>query len=236
AATQFIHTHLWRDGVLASGCQGDETFGDGYLDDYAFMADALLSLLEVRFEVSWLHWAIELTDTLLERFSDRETGALFFTADNAEALIYRTRPIADDATPAGNAIAARVLIRLGYALAESRYLEAAERILLFSRSAMTEFAQAHVSLIEATQDWLAPMQTLVLRGEADALSVWQRASNTVYAPHRWTLAIPSDTQGLPDALAVHNAAETGVVAYLCDGTSCRLPMTEWQDLAAALKQ
>ncbi|MEM9171149.1 MAG: hypothetical protein AAGA84_00435 [Pseudomonadota bacterium] len=93
-----------------------------------------------------------------------------------------------------------------------------------------------MSLIEATQDWLAPMQTLVLRGEADALSVWQRASNTVYAPHRWTLAIPSDAQGLPEALAVHTAVETGVVAYLCDGTTCRLPITEWQDLAAALKQ
>ncbi|MEM8546580.1 MAG: thioredoxin domain-containing protein, partial [Pseudomonadota bacterium] len=173
---------------------------------------------------------------MLTRFTDTETGALFFTAEDAEALMYRTRPISDDATPAGNAVAARVLTRLGFALARTDYLEAAERIFLFARSAMGDYPQAHVSLVEASKDWLAPLQTLILRGPLEELRVWQRSVNALYAPHRWTLAIPNDTEGLPEALAVHSPAPAGVVAYLCDGTTCRTPITDWNDLSSALRE
>ena len=60
---------------------------------------------------------------MLAHFEDRDAGGFFFTADDHEPLIMRPKTFGDDATPAGNGVAARLLVRLGYLLAEPRYLD-----------------------------------------------------------------------------------------------------------------
>ena len=96
------------------------------LRDYADTA-ALIELMQTSFRPQDLAWATELADALVERFEDATHGGFFFTGHDHERLIHRPKPGHDNATPAGNGIAAQALTALGHWLGEPRYLVVAER-------------------------------------------------------------------------------------------------------------
>lgn len=231
---EFLRAHAIKNGrVFASWSDGRAEFS-GYLDDYVFVIDALLELLQCEWRDAWLEAAITLTDSILEHFEDKERGGFFFTANDHEALLYRQKPIGDEAMPAGNAIALRVLLRLGYLLGETRYLEAADRLVQFAEPAVREFPQAHVTLIDAIAESANPAEFIILRGDPDITAQWQRDLQAVYAPTRCVLAIP-DSNDLPTALKDKQSPSQGAIAYVCQGTSCLASIDNWQDLAAAVK-
>src|SRR6267154_835257 len=128
-ALDFIRGTLWRDGRLLATSMAGRAHLNAYLDDYVHLVDAVLELQQLRFAGDELEFARQLLEAVLEHFPDREAGGLFFTSADHEALIHRSKVFGDDATPAGNGIAARVLLRMGYLLGEPRYLAAAERTL-----------------------------------------------------------------------------------------------------------
>ncbi len=223
AALRYLRRVHWRDGrLLASSARGEARLA-AYLDDYAFLLDAILELASVRFSADELAWAGELAEVMLRHFEDRDAGGFFFTADDHEALISRPKSFSDDAIPAGNAIAARALLRLGYLLGEPRYLQAAERTLRAAWPALLKYPDAHASMLHALEDYLQPPQIVILRGPAAAIEPWRRELNAVFAPRRWTLAVPADATGLPPAIASKPAAD-GALAYVCRGTQCSAPI------------
>src|SRR5204862_4235393 len=99
---------------------------DGVLEDYANLADGLLALYEATFDERWFTAARELADAMLAHFADPE-GGFFDTADDHERLVTRPKDVQDNAVPSGNAMAARVLLRLAAWTGESAYRSAAER-------------------------------------------------------------------------------------------------------------
>ncbi len=109
-----IRSNMWRAGRLLATALGDEAHLDAYLDDYAYLLDAILELQQVRVRADELRFAGELAQVMMERFHDPQHGGFFFTADDHEQLIHRSKVFADDATPSGNAIAALALQRLGH--------------------------------------------------------------------------------------------------------------------------
>jgi uncharacterized protein YyaL (SSP411 family) len=234
AAVDFIHRTLWRDGRLLATYKDGRAHLPAYLDDYAFLAEALLELLQTRWRSRDLQFAQALVEVMLTRFSDREAGGFFFTATDHERLIHRTKTFSDDSIPAGNAIAASVLCRLGYLLGEVRYLDAAEGTLKAGWALLLEHGQAHMSLLNALEDFLAPPQILVVRGTAAEAHRWSSAIGAVYAPTRMIFAIPAEVADLPPALAEKRAA-AGTVAYLCTGMVCSAPLTNLPDVARELK-
>jgi len=128
-ALAFVRSAMWKDGRLLATAKDGTAHLNAYLDDYAYLASALLEMLQVRWNNEDAAWLRELLDTMLARFEDKQLGGFFFTSDDHEALIHRSKSFSDDAIPAGNGIAARALIRAGYLLGETRWLEAAERTL-----------------------------------------------------------------------------------------------------------
>src|SRR4029079_5248222 len=130
------------------------TYKDGrarfaaYLDDYAFLANGLVELLQCRWRGSDLHLACALVDTLLAHFED-ERGGFYFTADDHEALIHKPKTFADEAVPAGNGVAANVLVTLGHLLGEQRYLDAAERTIRAAWHSLERYAEGHPTLLRA---------------------------------------------------------------------------------------
>jgi uncharacterized protein len=224
AALQYLRRVHWRDGrLLATSAHGEARLA-AYLDDYAFLLDAILELAGVRFSAEELAWAGELADVMLRHFEDEEAGGFFFTADDQEALISRPKSFSDEAIPAGNAIAARALLRLGYLLGEVRYLQAAERTLRAAWAALLKYPEGHASMLLALEDYLYPPQIVILRGEASAIQPWLRELNAVFAPRRWTLAVPADATGLPQAIA-SKPATAGALAYVCRGSQCTAPIS-----------
>ena len=225
-ALAFIRRELWRDGhLLASHKDGQSAFS-AYLDDYAFLIDALLELLQARWNSDDLAFAITLADHLLEHFQDRQQGGFFFTADDHETLIHRPKPLADESTPAGNGIAAQVLNRLGHLLGNSDYLEAAEATLNCAWPQLKEMPYAHCSLLDALALQLDPGEILVIRGSGEEMARWQARANRRYAPQRYTLAIDESETALPALLAERRPGE-GVIAYLCRGTHCEAPVSDF---------
>jgi uncharacterized protein len=232
AAADFISDRLMRDGRrLASYKDGSARF-PAYLDDHAFLLDALLELLQADWQTGRLDVAVALAETLLDHFHDSEHGGFYFTADDHEPLIHRPKPLADESMPSGNGIAARALQRLGFLLGEARYLQAAEGTLRYSAQAMAEFPHAHVTLLTALEEYLEHPEIVVVRGQPDEIASWRAALSKRYAPRRLVMAVPADCENLPGALAERTARAGETVAYRCVGSTCSLPITSLEALTS----
>jgi hypothetical protein len=230
AAVDFIRHHLWRDGRLLATYKDGRAHLPAYLDDYAFLADALLELLQTRWHSGDLEFARQLTEVLLSQFEDPNAGGFFFTAADHEQLIHRSKTYGDDSMPSGNGVAASVLCRLGYLLGEVPYLDAAERTLKAGWPMLRQYPQAHMSLVNALEDFLAPMQILIIRGDAPQIEGWSAQLGALYAPTRMIFAIPRDAAYLPPALAAKRAT-ADTVAYVCTGMTCGAPIADLNEIA-----
>ena len=218
------------------------TYKDGkahlnaYLDDYAFLLDAGLELLQCRWRTDRLDWLLTLADQLLARFEDFEQGGFFFTSDDHEELIQRPKTLMDESMPSGNGVAASVLLRLGHLVGEYRYTEAAERALKAAMPSVRQYAHAHGALLNAMQEWLNPLQFLVLRGRPEALRAWSDAVRDAPATgvQRVVFAIPAEEKVLPGILT-ERKAEPGEIAYVCSGMACLAPIRALQEFKAFLQ-
>ena len=232
-AVEFIRTEMWSDGRLHATYKDGRARFNGYLDDYASLADGLLALLASRWSARDLEFAVALADAMLDHFEDRENGGFFFTADDHERLIHRPKPMTDDSLPSGNGVAATVLGRLGHLLGDTRYLKAAERVLHAAKQGLERFPHAHTALLVALEEFLEPPEIVVIRAGADVLESWRARATAGYAPRRVVVAIPDDASELPALLA--ERAPRGIpVAYVCEGHVCDAPLTEFDAFHARL--
>jgi uncharacterized protein len=233
AAVDFVRRSLWRDARLLATYKDGRAHLPAYLDDYVFLADALLELLQTRWRDADLQFARELLEVLLTQFEDQNNGGFFFTAADHEKLIHRSKSFGDDALPSGNGVAASVLCRLGYLLGDLSYLDAAQRTLQAGWAALQQYPQAHMAMLNALDDWLSPPQVLIIRGAAADAQVWSRQIGAWYAPQRMVFAIP-DSADLPPGLA-EKRATSRTVAYLCSGMTCSAPLTDLDSIVRQLQ-
>ncbi|MCK6371517.1 MAG: thioredoxin domain-containing protein [Gammaproteobacteria bacterium] len=233
-ALVFLQENLVTGGRLQATWKDGRARFNAYLDDHAFLLDATLEVLQTRWDGRYLDLAVWLAEELLARFHDPGQGGFFFTAHDHEAPLHRSRSLADEALPSGNAVAAFALGRLGHLLGETRYLDAAEGTLRLAWDGMSRYPQAHAALLAALDEYLDPPQIVVLRGPAGTLEEWSEVAGVLFAPNRLVFAIPGDATNLPGALASRVAGETPV-AYVCRGTTCRAPIRDLDALPAALK-
>ena len=234
-ALSYLREHHWRAGrLLVTSTEGGEAALEAYLDDYVFLAAAILELACVRFDAAELALGAQLLDAVLARFS-AEDGGFYFTASDHEALISRLKTFSDDALPAGNGVAAQTLLRYGYLLGEPRYLDAAEACLRAGWRVIEKYPEGHCSMLLALEEWLRPPQIVILRGSSAAMASWQQALARLYHPHCLVIGVPSDATGLPEALRTKPAAEQ-LIAYVCRGSVCSAPLTTLESLAAAIAE
>jgi len=232
-ALSFIHNTMWKNQRLFATYKDGKAHLDAYLDDYAYLLDAILEMLQARWNTNDLQWACEIAEVLLEQFEDSEVGGFYFTASDHEELIQRPKTISDDSTPSGNGIAAFALARLGYLLAEPKYIEAAERTLQFAAQAINQSPLGHTSLLHAFEEQLHPPQIIILCGEDKALAKWHEACSHGYAPQRMVLSIAKDEKNLPSAIEekkFKSTSKEGVTAYVCQGMQCDAPIENFAEL------
>ncbi len=230
-AADFIRDRLWIDGRLKSVYKDGRARFAAYLDDYVFLAAGLVELLQCRWRTADLEFALELIEVVLTRFSD-PSGGFFFVADDHEQLIHKPKPLADEALPSGNAVAALTLIHLGHLLGEMRYIEAAEGTLRAALPVVERYPQAHATLLRGILQLIEPPELLIVRGGADELGPWRDAARD-YRPDRLCFFIPANASGLPGLLAERRAGPQPV-AWLCRGTECLAPIEDLKELLQAL--
>lgn len=233
-AADFIRCTLWEDGGLLATCKDGKAHLNAYLDDYAFMLDALQELMQADFRQPDLEFAVALADILLEQFEDKQEGGFFFTSHDHEKLIHRPKSAYDGAMPSGNGVAAYSLQRLGHLLGEFRYLQSAERALDVFSLAMSRQAGSCCSLLAALEQSLAPPQIVILRGPACALTEWEKALRSG-AGGNLVFSLPAELEGLPPSLSKPLAADNAVNAWVCQGVNCLPAITDMQELLRVCK-
>ncbi len=214
---------------------------NGYLEDYANVADGLIELYQLTFELRWLRAARQLADAMLTQFWDDEHGGFFQTSRDHETLLTRPKELLDNATPSGNSVAADVLLRLHALTGEERYLTHAEALLLLLRDAMARQPLAFGHMLAVLERLLGRAQEVVIVGDP-ASAATQRLLTVVrkrFLPHTVLAGAASDAAAQAAAveiplLAGRTQLNDAPTAYVCENFACQLPTTDPTILAGQL--
>ncbi len=238
-ALTFLIDYAVRDGRVFRTVTGGKGRIPGYLDDYAYLAAALLDAFEAMSHAWYLDQARAVADRLLEQFWDDTAGGLFFTGTDHEILIYRMKTGVDSAVPSGNAVAVQVLLRLFSLTGEQLYDDRAEQALRVFRDVMDQNAYGTAAMLCALDLHLSKPKEIVIVGgrrnpatESFIARVHQR-----YVPNKIVLLLDESHRGkegdLP--LAAGKVSVNGQpTAYVCQRFSCSPPVTESEQLESLL--
>jgi uncharacterized protein YyaL (SSP411 family) len=223
---------LWRTWK-----SGSEARYNGYLEDYAYLADGLLALYESTLDARWFVWARELADTLLAHFRDEEGGGFFDTSDDHEDLLHRPKELQDNATPSGNAMAAGVLLQLALLTAEGLYWDVAEQATAGLYEMMARHPGSFAQWLSNATFILGEPQEVAIVGAADAADTRALLAvvREVYRPALVLAAeTGSDEHDLIPLLQQREAINGQATAYVCRRFVCQQPVSDPEALRAQL--
>jgi uncharacterized protein len=201
---------------------------NGYLEDYANVADGLLAVYEATFDPHWLTAAVELADLMLAEFADDEHGGFFDTSTRHESLITRPKDVFDNATPSGNSVAADVLLRLALLTDRSEYRDAAESGLRLVREPMLRYPLGFARALNALDFFLDEPREVAIVGppQAEGTRALRRAVFEPFVPNKVVAGAGADIPLLEGReLRNGNAA-----AYVCQHYVCQAPTSDPEEL------
>ncbi|MDX2163149.1 MAG: thioredoxin domain-containing protein [bacterium] len=225
------------DGRLHRTYKGGQAKGGGYLEDYACLIEALIDVYQLTFDERYFTEARALADRALAHFRAAD-GGFFDTSDTHETLIVRPRSLQDNAVPSGNAMFARVLIRLMAYTGESAYEEAARRTLNPLANAMREYPQAFGEGLNAIDALVTGIAEIALVGSpaADDMQLLLRALYAAYRPNVITALAAANVDGeaaIP-LLSYRTMKNGAATVYVCRHFACQMPVTTPDALQALL--
>jgi len=222
------------DGRLLRSFAAGRATVAGFLEDYAFMLESLLTLYEASFDERFFVWARELGDALIERFADVEHGGFFASGRDGEQLVVPRKEAEDHPIPAGASSAALGLLRLAALTGEQRYKEHALAAIRLSIEAAPRFPESFAYLLCALDFHLADVRELALVG--DELHVFDRVVREAFRPHIVLAGARDGSESSVPLLQGRRAATGGrTAAYVCERFACRAPIEDPAALAAALR-
>jgi len=204
---------------------------EGFLDDYAHLADGLLALYGATFDPHWYRAAADLVAVMRARFA--APVGFYDTADDHESLIARPRNLQDNAVPSGNAMAAFVLLRLAGLSGDAGLAEEARRSLGEVQMMLARYPLAFGQWLVALDYALADPWEIAVVGDPEAEDT--RALLEVLAGYRPHQVLAVGPPGTPVPLLADRPLVGGrVTAYLCRGGVCREPVTDPEHMRALL--
>ncbi len=221
------------DGRLLRTSDGTTAKLNAYLEDHAFLVEALLDLYEATFEPRWFAAARELADAMIERFADPERGGFFSTSSDHERLIARRKDLEDTPIPSGSSSAALGLLRLAALTGDASYERHGRSVLELVAAFAPHHPQAFGHLLLAIAFAVHPPREVALAGEG------RQALERVVRERLWPAVVLAagdgrDTGGV--ALLEGRVPVDGrAAAYVCERFACRRPVTTPDELAALLK-
>jgi len=218
-------------GSLLRTWKGGGARLNAYLEDHAFLVEALLDLYEATFEQVWFDRARSLADVTVARFGDPEHGGFFSTSADHEALIARRKEVGDHPIPSGNSSAAMGLLRLAALTGERPYEERALGVLRLFADPALRHPESFAHLLRAIDFHLTPTKEVALIGDELA-----ELATTVRGEHRPHLVLAGGPEGTkaPELLQGRTAVEGKPTAYVCESFTCKQPTTNPASLSALL--
>ncbi len=214
--------HRWRDGARDSV---------QLLSAYAFLLSGVLDLYEATLEAGLLAFALELADAMVTRFADPAQGGFWQSGADNTGLILRTKEDHDGAEPSGASVATLALLRLAAITGREDLGGMAEQTLHLYAGHLRDRPAALPHLLMAAAWWLEPGTRVVIAGDTQipAGAELLRAAHTGYRPFQVVFGSTGPVEAFARSLPAVDGQPT---AYLCEGTTCRPPVTA----AAALRE
>jgi uncharacterized protein YyaL (SSP411 family) len=240
-AAGFVLDQLRRDHRLLRSVKDGVARIPGFLEDYASVGNALLTLHEATLEPCWLDEAVWMADRILESFWSEETSTLYDTPEDGEPLLVRPRDVADSATPSGNSLAIELLVRLARVLDSSRYREVGERALASERASMERYPLAFGRLLSVLEALLAsPLEIAIIGDRSDPRTVeLRKAALRPFIANRVLSgrdpAEPSAVSMSTPLLDARELVDGAPAAYVCREYACEAPVTRPHELARLLE-
>ena len=213
--------HSWRDGVAE---------GMAFVDDYAALLGAWITLYECTFEEAWIERARGLAETLQQRYEDPRQGGFFFTADDHERLIVRRKELFDQATPNGNALAAEGLLRLADLLGRDDFRQSAQRAIEVAGDTIRQAPLAQGQSVLALMRQVTAVRQWVMAGSEpspEAKEVIHALRQTYLPDHVLACRLGDSTSAASAALdhlfSDRPASSTTWELHYCEGYTCLSP-------------
>ncbi len=231
-ATFILEQMRAPDGRLLRTWKDGQGRLDAYLEDHAFLLEALGTLYETTFDPRFYRDSITLANSTVERFEDSERGGFFTTALDHERLAVRRKDLEDSPIPSGNSAAAFGLLRLALLSGEGKYERHALGVLRLLAPLGARHPTAFGHLLRAIDFYLAPVKEIAIVGPGPGATELVRTVRAAYRPHL-VLAAGADPDGVP-LLDGREPMDGRATAYVCEHFVCQAPVTAPEELAAAL--
>lgn len=231
---EFVLANLQRDGVLLRTWKGGVAKFNGYLEDYAFLIEGLVTLFETTGEFRWLEEAQSLTERMIEEFWDNDNNGFFFTGKSHENLIVRSKDYFDNATPSGNSVAASVLLRLAILAGDENYRELATTIIREVGDSIRRYPSGFGYVLSAADFLLSTPKEVAIVGNnaADIRPLLQEVWR-MYLPNK--VVAPGFAVGTIPLLENRSLVNGLPTAYVCEHYTCKQPVNDVSALAAFLQ-
>jgi uncharacterized protein YyaL (SSP411 family) len=217
------------DGRLLRTWKDGQAKLNAYLEDHAYLLEALLTLYEATFEPRWFTEARALADTMIERFADDQRGGFFETSSDHEQLVARRKDLEDHPIPSGNASAAYGLLRLAALTGEYEYEKQAVGVFRLLHQLAARHPQAFAHLLQALDFHFAAVKEVALVGpDREPL---ERTVRSRFRPH--LVLAGGEPDGVP-LLEGREPVDGRAAAYVCEQFACQRPVTEPGELEALL--
>ncbi len=231
----FILENLQKDGYLLRTWKDGEAKLNAYLEDYANFSDGLLALYQVSGNVKYLKEAKRLVDLMITEFWDEDAGGFYFTGENHEELIVRSKDYRDNATPSGNSAAADVLLKLAKILGDEKYENFAVTVLRLVASQVRRYPNGFGRTLQALEFYLGKTKEIVIIGGKNndlENAVWEE-----YLPNKVVILSdnPEKEAEIIPLLENRNKIDGKPTAYVCENFVCQKPTTETEDLMRDLQ-
>jgi uncharacterized protein YyaL (SSP411 family) len=222
---KFVISNLQRDGSLLRTWKDGVAKFNGYLEDYAFLIEGLITLFETTGEFRWLTKALALTETMIAEFWDDDAGGFFFTGKSHESLIVRSKDYFDNATPSGNSVAALVLLKAALFTGKEQYHNLATAVLREVADSIRRYPSGFGYALSAADFLLSTPKEVAIVGSSPfdfqplLAETWRRyLPNKVVAASFGIDLIPLlENRPMIDGLPT---------AYVCENYTCKQPVTD----------
>src|SRR5215216_3897961 len=235
----FIVAKLKEDGRIHRSYKDGRARFNGYLEDYAMVADGLVALYEATFETRWLVEADALLDAVSELFWDEEKRVFYDTPADHEELVTRPRDVYDNAAPSGTSVATEVLLKIALFLDRGDYRQRAEDVLEKLAGGMEKVPSGFGRLLCALDLSISETREVAIVGDPEAPDT-RDLLETVYSGYLPNKVVagrgPDDEEagGLIPLLAQRPAREGKATAYVCVHYACQTPTADPEELSRQL--
>jgi uncharacterized protein YyaL (SSP411 family) len=235
---EFLEREMISDGRLLRSWKDGAAKLNGYLEDYAFVVEGLLTLFQVNGDFNCLKLAQRLTETQLELFWDSEKGSFFYTSSDHEKLIVRPKEYFDNAIPSGNSTSALNLLTLARITGKDEYQSRADSLLRSIGTSLARFPLGLGNWLVAANFSLGPVVEVVVTGQEDDHLSLLEPIREKFLPNK--VMVLAENRKSPEKtlplLEGRQLGEGGATVYVCQDFTCREPTSDPDRLREILEE